>query len=117
MKINGWALFVSKIEIVLCMLFGAHALKTGKHKKLAALWLGFEILTQVVTTALSLILHRTAEGSWSKGFKSFKNDLDKEFGVIDDEEIQKLKTENSILKSEIELLKKKPTRRRKAANA
>ena len=86
MKLTGWALFVSKIEIVLCMIFGVHALKTGKHKKLAALWLGFEILTQVVTTAFSWIMLRVEEGSWSKGFKKFGDSLDKEFGIVDDSE-------------------------------
>lgn len=119
MKLTGWALFISKIEIVACMIFGVHSLKTGKHKKLAAIWLVFEVLTNVATVIYSMVMLRINEGSWSKGFKKASDSLDKEFGIIEDnsEELDKAYTRAENLEASLDHETKKASRYYQLYNA
>ena len=112
--ITGWVTFISKIEIICCLIFGAFSSITGKFKKLARGWMIFEVIINVGSIILSLGVLRTEHDSWKETFKEFKEQfLDKELVPKDDfweKECEKLYAQNDELQKK---LKAKEGRRRR----
>lgn len=116
--ITGWVTFISKIEIVACLIFGAFSSITGKFKKLARFWMIFEVILNIGTIILGLGVLRTEHDSWKETFKIFKEQyLDKELVPKDDfweNECEKMYEDNKRLQTLLtEERKIKTSRRRK----
>lgn len=115
---TGWVTFISKIEIICCLIFGAFSSITGKFKKLARGWLIFEAVLNIGTIILSLGVQRSEHDSWKETFKDFKEQfLDKELVPKDDfweNECNKLYEENAELQKKLKA-KEGRQRRKKMA--
>ena len=116
--ITGWVTFISKLELMACLIFGAFSSITGKFKKLARFWMIFEVILNAGTIILSLGVQRSEHDSWKETFKDFKEQfLDKEFGPKDDfweNECSKLYEENAELQKKLKA-KEGRQRRKKMA--
>lgn len=116
--ITGWVTFISKIELVACLIFGAFSSITGKFKKLARFWMIFEVIINIGTIILGLGMGRTYHDSWKETFKEFKEGfLDKELVPKDDfweNECNKLYEQNAELQKKLKA-KEGRQRRKKMA--
>lgn len=99
---NGWILFISKIEICVAMGLGAFSAITGKLRKLVATVLIFEMISNIVSVIWAVIHVRSVSDSWSETWKYFRENFSKPFGPIDYTEfniqIDELEAENKALK-------------------
>ena len=86
---NGWILFISKIEICVAMGLGAFSAITGKLRKLAAGVLIFEIISNIVSVIWAVITVRSLSDSWSETWKYFKDNFQKPFGPLDYSDYEK----------------------------
>ena len=115
---NGFTMFVSKLEIVACLIFGAFSSITGKFKKLARGWMITEIILNVGSIILGFGLLRAEKGSWKEAFKTFKEGfLDKELVIKDDfweNECKNLYAQNEELQKKLKA-KEGRQRRKKMA--
>lgn len=116
--ITGWVTFLSKLELVACLIFGAFSSITGKFKKLARGWMIFEVVLNIGTIILGLGFSRIEHDSWKETFKEFKEGfLDKELVPKDDfweNECNKLYEQNAELQKKLKA-KEGRQRRKKMA--
>jgi hypothetical protein len=116
--ITGWVTFLSKLELVACMIFGAFSSITGKFKKLARFWMIFEVVLNIGSIILGLGMERTNHDSWKETFKTIKEQfLDKELVPKDDfweKECDKLYKQNAELQNKLKA-KEGRQRRKKMA--
>ena len=116
--ITGWVTFLSKLEIIACLIFGAFSSITGKFKKLARGWMIFEIIINIGTIILGLGMERTNHESWKETFKTFKEQyLDKELVPKDDfwvDECIKLYEENTELQKKLKAKEGRQQRKKMA---
>lgn len=116
--ITGWVTFLSKLELVACLIFGAFSSITGKFKKLARFWMIFEVIINIGTIILGLGMGRTYHDSWKETFKDFKEQfLDKELVPKDDfweNECSKLYEENAELQKKLKAKEGRQLRKKMA---